>query len=89
VDEPSDKVPFTKAHVQLSPRDLPAIDAVAAKIGSRVRIVLYGTLAGLEKTQEDKSMTEPDAGSLDIDVSKIDFASSSELDQMFSEESDG
>lgn len=86
----SDKqVPFSKAHIQLSPEHLALVEKASAKVGGKVRIVLYGTLAGLSKEQSDRSQEGSNMGSLDIDASSVKFSSNNEIAELFDEEFDG
>lgn len=82
------KVPFSQVRIQLSPDHLALVDKVGAKVGGRVRVVVYGTLKGLSKEQNDRSEEGASSGSLEIDASGIKYASNNEIADLFDEEFD-
>jgi hypothetical protein len=87
----ADEKPFSRAMIDLSPDDMKLAQKMQAKVGGKVRIVLYGELKALsQRAQDDKSeIALPSAGSIEIDVSRMQLASNNEIAELFDEEFDG
>ena len=78
---------FTEARISLSPEHLKQVKEL--KVGGKVRLVLYGTLKGIEQSQDDNSNEEgADRGSLTMTVSQMRTASNNEIADLFDDEFD-
>jgi hypothetical protein len=81
--------PITRAMIDLGDEDLKVMQKLRMKVGSKVRIVLYGELVGMaEHAGDDKTeLTMPASGHLEVDVSNLKLASNNEIADLL-EESD-
>lgn len=77
------------ATLEATPDHMAIIDKGEAKVGGKVRLVIYGTLKEFAKTQSDLSQEDSNAGKLTIAVSNVRFASNNEIAELFDEELDG
>ena len=81
------QMPFSRAHIQLSPEDLKK--AGKLKVGGRVRFILYGTLKELNQAQPDDSNEGGSTtGSVVLEVSNLKMASNNEIAELFDDEYD-
>lgn len=79
----------TSAMIDLSAEDLGLVNEMDAKVGSRVRIVLYGIVQGVSKSAGDPTEEGGGSGHLTINVSNMKLASNNEIAELFDEEFDG
>jgi predicted DNA-binding antitoxin AbrB/MazE fold protein len=82
-----EKRPFTRAMIDLGEDDLKLLQKLRMKVGSKVRVVLYGDLVGLSQhAQDDKSeFSMPASGHVELSVSNLKMASNNEIAELLEE----
>lgn len=81
----------TRANISLSAEHLKAVQKLQMKVGSKVRLVLYGELTGMSQhaPADQTELATPAGGSIDMSVSSLRAASNNEIAELFDEEFDG
>lgn len=81
----------TSAHINLSAEHLKAVQKLQMKIGSKVRLVLYGELTDMSQhsNPDQSEISAPAGGSIGMTVSRITPASNNEIAELFDDEFDG
>jgi len=69
--------PFSETYISVGGDDLKLLKKM--KVGSRVRVVLYGTLKSKSEHASDVSSDVKQGGSISIAVSRMNLASNSEI----------
>lgn len=83
----AERTPITRAMIDLGEEHLNVVKKLKMKVGSRVRIVLYGELVGLsQQAADDKSeIGMPAGGQISVDVSNLKLASNNEIADLLEE----
>lgn len=67
----------TRAYVSLSASDVAILKKL--KVGSRVRVVLYGEVKSVQQSTSDETKGTADQGSFDMDVSRVNTVANNEV----------
>lgn len=84
-----EQTPFSQATLKLAKKDLALVSGEEVKVGSRVRLVITGTVRGMEQGRIDESGEAPDVGSLDVDITNIEVGSDNGIADLFADEING
>lgn len=86
---PTEPQATSKAMISLEKADLGVVTQADAKVGSRVRLVITGTVRNISKGNTDDSQEGSNVGSLELDVNTIKMAANSDIADLFEEDLDG
>lgn len=78
--------PFSETFIDVGGDDVKLLKGM--KVGSRVRVVLYGTLKAKSERSEDATTETVAGGSITLTVSKMTLASNSEIADLLDDDED-
>ena len=86
----AEKQQGTRANISLSAEHLKQVQKLQMKVGSKVRLVLYGELTGMSQyaNPDQTELATPAGASIDMTVSNMKAASNNEIAELFDDEYD-
>ena len=85
-EKPDVKLPLSVARLTLEGSNLEVLNEAKAKAGSRVRIVIYGTVSRVEEAVSGRLEDSTGSGSLDVDIKSVNIVTNNDIQELLDDD---